>query len=366
MKLTVDASVVVKWFVAEPMYEEARLALGLRIELHAPELVLAESANTLRKKSRRKELVGPQPYLNELGALPDVIVLWSARRLIERAIRIAFEIDHAIYDCLHLACAETTGSELIAADKRFADNAAKRSHGPGVRCIGAPGVVDWLAAGATAPVIRRETVEGLIAAHDAFERTEQSVLDALFDETVRLRIPREEDRKLFLDSPAYRRLVDSIRKLSTEESIDLLALGWLGAESFPDWRRCHAHAEEMVTTLDPAYAASYGHAWRAGYARLTGGQVGAGGADHLDPDGMGGTHPGEAIDRTLDAFEVLMLPVPRCRLRWGIHGRAMCPTGCAIPGWHGVIVRGAARRGDRRRGAMRRRRPGVPPQRGRR
>ena len=40
MKLTVDASVVIKWFVTEPLCEEARQLLGDRLDLHAPDILL--------------------------------------------------------------------------------------------------------------------------------------------------------------------------------------------------------------------------------------------------------------------------------------------------------------------------------------
>ena len=36
MKLTVDASIVVRWFVAEPSSEDARRLLSHRIDRHAP------------------------------------------------------------------------------------------------------------------------------------------------------------------------------------------------------------------------------------------------------------------------------------------------------------------------------------------
>ena len=32
-------------------------------------------------------------------------------------------IDHPIYDCLYLACAEATGSTLVTADHKFTDKA---------------------------------------------------------------------------------------------------------------------------------------------------------------------------------------------------------------------------------------------------
>lgn len=159
---------------------------------------------------------------------------------------------------------------MITADKRFADRVEGRLPGARVRYIGDPGVADSLGAAVTAPVIEKETVDALVAAYEIFENTEQSVLDALTRETPGLCVLSVEDQELFLNSPSYRHLVDSIRKLNIEEHIDLLALGWLGTGLFPDWRRSFAHAEEMIASLDPNYAASYGHNWRAGYARVTG------------------------------------------------------------------------------------------------
>lgn len=49
MRLTVDASIAVKWFVAEPLVDEARAVLTRRVQRHAPELLLAECVNTIGK-----------------------------------------------------------------------------------------------------------------------------------------------------------------------------------------------------------------------------------------------------------------------------------------------------------------------------
>ena len=53
MKLTVDASVVVKWFVDEPLSEESRLLLAHRLDLYA--------------------LLDLEPYLDELAALAEIV-----------------------------------------------------------------------------------------------------------------------------------------------------------------------------------------------------------------------------------------------------------------------------------------------------
>ena len=60
--------------------------------------------------------------------------------LVERAARIALELDHPIYDCLYLACAEATDSAVITADRRFADKAVGRPLGIPVHHIAAPDV----------------------------------------------------------------------------------------------------------------------------------------------------------------------------------------------------------------------------------
>jgi predicted nucleic acid-binding protein len=54
--LVVDASVVVKWFVPEIHSDAARRLLVLPHEYLAPDLLFAETANTIWKKIRREEL----------------------------------------------------------------------------------------------------------------------------------------------------------------------------------------------------------------------------------------------------------------------------------------------------------------------
>ena len=267
MKLTVDASIVVKWFVAEPLHHEARLMLARRLNLHAPDLVLSEFANTIWKKTRSKETPDEEPYLNEMASLPDVISLFPDRELVERAVRLAFEIDHPVYDCLYLACAEATGSDVITADRRMVNKSAAQSLGVRVEYLGDAGVAKRLEAAAFAPVIERRKVEELTEAFDYFANTESHVLDTLFAGRDRPHIFTQDDRELFLTSPSYQLLINAIEELDEEEQIDLLALGWLGAGLFPDWRRSVEHAEQMVLAneFDPNYASGCGRHWRAGF-----------------------------------------------------------------------------------------------------
>jgi predicted nucleic acid-binding protein len=46
-------------------------------------------------------------------------VLHSSDSLIERAIVMAIDLHHPVYDCLYLACAERAGARLATADRRL-------------------------------------------------------------------------------------------------------------------------------------------------------------------------------------------------------------------------------------------------------
>ncbi len=120
MILTVDASVVVKWFVDEPLSEESRLLLAHRLHLRAPAILISEFANTIWKKVRRGEIADSGPYLDELASIPEIVDLLPDADLIERAACIAVGIGHPVYDCLYLACAEATESAAITADRKLA------------------------------------------------------------------------------------------------------------------------------------------------------------------------------------------------------------------------------------------------------
>ena len=51
MTFTVDASIVVKWYIEERHLEEARLLLAHRLGRHAPDFLLVEFANTVSPHS---------------------------------------------------------------------------------------------------------------------------------------------------------------------------------------------------------------------------------------------------------------------------------------------------------------------------
>jgi len=116
--LIIDASIAIKWVVEE---EGTDLALALRqkARLMAPDLVVAEFANILWKKVRRKELSNDEALIAARLLQSAEIELVPSRALLESATRLAIELDHPAYDCLYLALAVENGCRFVTADERL-------------------------------------------------------------------------------------------------------------------------------------------------------------------------------------------------------------------------------------------------------
>ena len=274
MKLTVDASVVVKWYVSETHSEEARVLLGHRLERFAPDFVLVELANIFWKKARLREIGDPHAYFQELSRIREAVVLSSSADLIERAAQVAAQIDHPVYDCLYIACAEATGSTLITADRRLRDAVVDRALDVDVQYIGEQGVADMIASAATALVITQGKVAELVAAYRRLDATQENVLSALYRGRAGAKIIGQEEWSRILDSPAGKRLDRLFLQLNDEERIDLLALGWLGqGNSGTEWQPIFERACVLIDGFandEWRYVLHLGAHWRAGFERLTG------------------------------------------------------------------------------------------------
>ena len=117
--IIVDASVAVKWFVAE---QDARIAdeianSGRR--LFAPQILLAEVANALMRKATigLMSTADAQRYWRSLTNYLDGLI--AVDDMIEPALLNACELRHPIYDLIYLETARRLGAQLITADRRF-------------------------------------------------------------------------------------------------------------------------------------------------------------------------------------------------------------------------------------------------------
>jgi predicted nucleic acid-binding protein len=117
--LVVDASVAIKWIVEEDGHEEAvRVSRAERVV--APDFAAVEAANILWRKVRLKELDATQAKAG-LRFIRDAYAEFvPTGELLDRALSIALSIDHPVYDCLYLACAERMECSVLTADRRLA------------------------------------------------------------------------------------------------------------------------------------------------------------------------------------------------------------------------------------------------------
>ncbi len=121
MTLVVDASVALKWFVAEPGSVQARALLSDQTALLAPDLVIAEVCNGAWRLARLGVLGAAQceAIASEIAGLFDRISALGP--LAARASVVARVLDHPVYDCFYVALAERDGGRLVTADRRFAE-----------------------------------------------------------------------------------------------------------------------------------------------------------------------------------------------------------------------------------------------------
>ncbi len=112
-----DASVVVKWFVADPLSPKA-LACRAGHAPHAPAFLAIELANVFWKYERTGAL---KPALSAaaLTGLSAQINLVDDSELLAEAHALTAALDHSVYDCLYVALAFRLSAPLITVDRRL-------------------------------------------------------------------------------------------------------------------------------------------------------------------------------------------------------------------------------------------------------
>ena len=123
MNLVVDASVAVKWLFEEPDSEAAEALLISagedKLKLVAPTILPAEVANALWKRMRRGDM-DRRKTLETGQRFEDVCpLLLPIEDLVQRALELAIDSRHPVYDCLYVVLAEELPADLITADERL-------------------------------------------------------------------------------------------------------------------------------------------------------------------------------------------------------------------------------------------------------
>ena len=119
MALVVDASVAIKWFVDEPGANRARGLWEKRAGLVAPDLLVPEVCSALWRKVRLGQAVPDQAAEATRRLRNALIDLRPTAALATRAMALALELDHPVYDCFYLALAEIEQNAMVTADQRL-------------------------------------------------------------------------------------------------------------------------------------------------------------------------------------------------------------------------------------------------------
>ena len=118
MTLIIDASVVLKWVLAEDGSDTARALLADEV-LAAPELLFIECANVLWVKARRGVLSADNAKMALAAIEATPVRIIPVHQHAAAAQSIAFDLDQTPYDCLYLAAALSERAILVSADAAF-------------------------------------------------------------------------------------------------------------------------------------------------------------------------------------------------------------------------------------------------------
>ena len=116
--IVVDTSVATKWIVTEPGHEVAIALLETSFDIVAPDLLLPEISNVLRRKVRLGEISTDQAQLGIAAVRASIQSFISSVQLADEALRLSEQLDHSPYDCFFLAAALGRGV-LVTADDVF-------------------------------------------------------------------------------------------------------------------------------------------------------------------------------------------------------------------------------------------------------
>jgi len=122
--IVVDANVAAKWYLNEPGSAEAAAILTSDSILLAPALIRIEVTGAFIRHYREGKLsrqrAGEACELWEADLAAGAVRLMPDDTLMEQARALAFDIRHAIQDCLYLAAAVSAGHvRLVTTDPAF-------------------------------------------------------------------------------------------------------------------------------------------------------------------------------------------------------------------------------------------------------
>jgi predicted nucleic acid-binding protein len=254
--IVIDASIAVKWIVNEPDSSLALLVRDLSVPLIAPDLMLAEFANVMRRNLRKGEVTSEQVDAGValIKSLIDEFVPTAV--IIESALELSRELDHSPYDCMYLACAIHRGF-LLTADTVFLSKVKTSKYSNNVISL------DDLQNGRATAVLGPALTKGQLKEIQRLLRAAQEVMlnarklvqtqvGDFFGHPI-FEIP-EGATQPAIDAPARLRLKRYIENLTDGERLSLMEIcsfGRSGRHNYlaHDWISYSAKSEELEKSI---------------------------------------------------------------------------------------------------------------------
>lgn len=118
MKAVFDANAYLGLSVPHDLNAAATRVAAAFEHPYAPEQIVPEAANALRRMVRMGEV--PESVADEaVRMLPSAIALVSMSDMGNDALRLMRVLDHSAYDCTYLVLAERMRCPLISGDRKF-------------------------------------------------------------------------------------------------------------------------------------------------------------------------------------------------------------------------------------------------------
>lgn len=220
MIYVVDASVAVKWFIDEEGHDDALKLMTSGAEFIAPDIILAEVANVMRRKVRSGHISAIQAK-EAVKALKESLKRFvETSHLIEGAVDLSAELDHSVYDCLYLECArQQDRAHVVTADAKFATKVEANY----------PNLVAQLTDVPMALAFSKEHLARLLTLFERSNATMENVSKLVrrpFGDTSG--IISAGDMMPAFDSPNFVRLLREIAALTPHQAATLIATAWYG------------------------------------------------------------------------------------------------------------------------------------------
>ena len=132
-RLVLDASVAIKWAMPsarEPLTNESvqllKRYVDSEVEFIVPDVFWAEVGNVLWKGTSQHRWRRDEAEAVAADMKDRDFTTVSSAILLPEALRIAFTYDRSVYDCLYVALAVQSKTDLVTADERLANALAAR------------------------------------------------------------------------------------------------------------------------------------------------------------------------------------------------------------------------------------------------